>query len=49
MRLALVGDIGGTNARFALWRNARLESVRVLATADFASPELAVEYYLTSL
>ena len=49
MRLALVGDIGGTNARFALWRDSRLESVRVLATADFASPELAVEYYLTSL
>ncbi|PZR74284.1 MAG: glucokinase, partial [Stutzerimonas stutzeri] len=35
MRLALVGDIGGTNARFALWRDSRLESVRVLATADF--------------
>ncbi|WP_278401084.1 glucokinase [Stutzerimonas kunmingensis] len=49
MRLALVGDIGGTNARFALWRNARLEAVRVLATADFATPELAVEYYLGSL
>jgi glucokinase len=49
MRLALVGDIGGTNARFALWRNARLEAVRVLATADFATPELAVEYYLASL
>lgn len=44
MRLALVGDIGGTNARFALWRDSRLESVRVLATADFATPELAVEY-----
>ncbi|WP_045159632.1 glucokinase [Stutzerimonas stutzeri] len=49
MRLALVGDIGGTNARLALWRNARLEAVRVLATADFATPELAVEYYLASL
>ena len=49
MRLALVGDIGGTNARFALWRNARLEAVRVLATADFATPELAIEYYLASL
>lgn len=49
MRLALVGDIGGTNARFALWRDSRLESVRVLATSDFATPELAVEYYLASL
>ena len=49
MRLALVGDIGGTNARFALWRDSRLESVQVLAAADFATPEQAVEHYLTSL
>ena len=49
MTLALVGDIGGTNARFALWRDSRLESVRVLATADFVTPETAVEYYLASL
>ena len=39
MKLALVGDIGGTNARFALWKNQQLESVQVLATADYASPE----------
>ncbi|MGH8408410.1 MAG: glucokinase, partial [Pseudomonas sp.] len=24
MKLALVGDIGGTNARFALWRDQEL-------------------------
>lgn len=46
MKLALVGDIGGTNARFALWREQRLEAVQVLATADFASPERAIEHYL---
>ncbi|WP_339512523.1 glucokinase [Pseudomonas sp. RL_15y_Pfl2_60] len=46
MKLALVGDIGGTNARFALWRDEQLESVSVLATADFTTPEAAIEYYL---
>ncbi|MDH4568913.1 glucokinase [Pseudomonas sp. BN414] len=49
MKLALVGDIGGTNARFALWREQKLESVRVLATADFAGPEEAIRHYLASL
>lgn len=46
MKPALVGDIGGTNARFALWRDERLESVQVLATADFAGPQQAIEHYL---
>ncbi|MGB9594025.1 MAG: hypothetical protein ACPL7R_07800, partial [Anaerolineae bacterium] len=36
-------------AFLAVWRDSRLESVRVLATADFATPETAVEYYLASL
>ncbi|GLZ89174.1 glucokinase [Metapseudomonas resinovorans] len=49
MKLALVGDIGGTNARFALWRERKLESVRVLATADFAGPEEAIRHYLAGL
>ncbi|WP_339524174.1 glucokinase [Pseudomonas sp. EA_35y_Pfl2_R111] len=49
MRLALVGDIGGTNARFALWRDEQLESVRVLATADFPGPEAAICAYLSDL
>lgn len=46
MSLALVGDIGGTNARFALWRDERLESVRVSATADHATVEQAIRAYL---
>lgn len=49
MKLALVGDIGGTNARFALWRDEQLASVRVLATADFATPEQAIGRYLDDL
>ncbi|MDH1262641.1 glucokinase [Pseudomonas sp. GD03944] len=46
MKLALVGDIGGTNARFALWRDDQLEAVQVLATADFSGPEQAIAAYL---
>lgn len=49
MKLALVGDIGGTNARFALWRDEQLESVRVLATADYPGPEPAIRAYLSEL
>lgn len=49
MKLGLVGDIGGTNARFALWRNERLESVQVLPTAGYASPEEAIGAYLAGL
>ncbi|HLA30472.1 MAG TPA: glucokinase [Pseudomonas sp.] len=49
MKLALVGDIGGTNARFALWRDNQLESVRVLATADYPGPEQAIGAYLAEL
>lgn len=49
MKLALVGDIGGTNARFALWENDQLRSVRVLATVDFTCPEDAIQLYLQDL
>ncbi|WP_263141524.1 glucokinase [Pseudomonas sp. RIT-PI-AD] len=42
----LVGDIGGTNARFALWRSGHLNAVQVLACADYPRPELAVRDYL---
>lgn len=49
MKLALVGDIGGTNARFALWKNQQLESIQVLPTADHASPEEAIGVYLGGL
>jgi len=46
MKLALVGDIGGTNARFALWRDQQLESVRVMPTAEYADLEGAICAYL---
>jgi glucokinase len=49
MKLALVGDIGGTNARFALWRDQQLESVRVMPTADYSGPEEAIRAYLAEL
>lgn len=49
MTLALVGDIGGTNARFALWENDDLHSVEVFATADYDGPEQAIEVYLADL
>nr|WP_303622847.1 glucokinase [Stutzerimonas xanthomarina] len=42
----MVGDIGGTNARFALWRNQQIESVRVLPTVDYPRPEDAIRAYL---
>lgn len=45
MKLALVGDIGGTNARFALWEDNALHSVQVYATADYSSPEQAIGEY----
>lgn len=46
MKALLVGDIGGTNARFALWRDNDLHAVQVLATVDYSSPEQAIEAYL---
>ncbi|WP_263262604.1 glucokinase [Pseudomonas sp. RIT-PI-S] len=46
MTLALVGDIGGTNARFALWENDAMRAVQVFATADYTSPEQAIAQYL---
>ena len=48
MSLALVGDIGGTNARFALWRDGGLHSVRVSATAEHATVEHAIAAYPVS-
>jgi len=49
MKDLLVGDIGGTNARFALWRDNQLHEVRVFATEDYTSPEQAIEAYLEGL
>lgn len=46
MTQLLVGDIGGTNARFALWRDSQLHAVEVFATADYSGPEQAIEQYL---
>ncbi|WP_313646914.1 glucokinase, partial [Pseudomonas sp.] len=46
MKDLLVGDIGGTNARFAVWRDNQLHEVQVFATADYTSPEQAIETYL---
>jgi len=45
-QVALVGDIGGTNARFALVGAGRPESRRVYQCADFPEARLAIEAYL---
>lgn len=52
-RLALVGDIGGTNARFALTDLAapkiELHASKSLPNADFASIQHAIEHYLAGV
>jgi len=51
--LALIGDIGGTNARFALVDPAQArpepQHARSLPTADYASLQHAAEHYLHTL
>ncbi len=43
----LVGDIGGTHARFAIAaENGRVDHVQVLQCAQFADPEQAIRHYL---
>lgn len=44
----LIGDIGGTNARFAIARPGQsgYEQEQVLLCDDFESAELAIQYYL---
>lgn len=52
MGLGLIGDIGGTNARFALVDNASAQpwsSPRTLAVADYPSLAEAAEAYLSGL
>jgi glucokinase len=49
MDTALVGDIGATNARFALLRDGQPAVVRVLAVADHDSLEAAMAAYLGGL
>lgn len=50
-RTILVGDIGGTNARFALADNSRrgFRDEKTLACADFVSAELAIRSYLRDI
>ena len=47
----LVGDIGGTNARFAIARptGAGYESEQVLLCDDFVSAESAIQHYLEEI
>lgn len=45
----LIADIGGTNARFAIYRGSMLADAMVLACADFPSPAAAAAHYLTTL
>ena len=51
--LALVGDIGGTNARFALTDlsspTVELLEAKSLPNADFASVQHAMEHYLSGV
>ncbi|QIL20387.1 glucokinase [Thermomonas sp. HDW16] len=52
-QLALVGDIGGTNARFALTDlstpGVELHEAQSLRNADFASMQHAIEHYLSGV
>jgi glucokinase len=45
----LIGDIGGTNARFAIALNGRFDHLRVLHTADHASLLDAIRVYLSGI
>ncbi|MCL6269960.1 glucokinase [Sansalvadorimonas sp. 2012CJ34-2] len=47
--LSLIGDIGGTNARFALVSSGTLDikNIQTLPCADFAGPEQAIRAYLS--
>jgi glucokinase len=44
----LIGDIGGTNARFALLSEAGIGPVERLRTGDYPTPEAAIDRFLTS-
>lgn len=45
----LIADIGGTNARFALYRGTRIVDALVLKCEDFSSPAAAAAHYLAAL
>jgi glucokinase len=44
--VALLGDIGGTNARFALLAQGRISKVAILDVADYSGPCPAIEAFL---
>ena len=48
-RTTLVGDIGGTNARFAIVGTGRPEFRRVYQCADYPEAQLAIEAYLAEI
>ena len=45
----LLADIGGTNARFALLADGRIDQLRVLPCANYPSLALVIEDYLSGL
>jgi glucokinase len=49
MELALIGDIGATNARFAVLQNGTPTSIKVLPVASYASLQDAISAYFDEL
>lgn len=45
----LIADIGGTNARFAIYRDTGILDAQTLQCADYASPAAAAIHYLATL
>ncbi len=45
----LVGDIGGTNARFALWRGRGPEKIKILSCRQYPTLEEAIQVYLRDM
>jgi len=43
----LIADIGGTNARFALYDDSGIHTIQTLATADYPTLQDAIRAYLT--
>lgn len=47
MKTILLSDIGGTNIRFACWKNGFLTPIEYFKRADFESLEYAIDTYLS--
>lgn len=47
--VSLVADIGGTNARFALWSSGELSHIQVLPCADYPGAAAAMKHYLSGV